>query len=67
MARDWEAILENATHSIFGWLRLDSYAQGKHDIWKHEWFDMSESDEDDIKDDDATPDASARPLPRVES
>jgi hypothetical protein len=67
MARDREAISENATRSIFGWLRPDGYAQGEQDIWKHEWFDMSESDEDDIRDDETTSDASARLSPRVES
>ncbi|KAL2889491.1 hypothetical protein HOO65_020033 [Ceratocystis lukuohia] len=67
MARDREAISENATRNIFGWLRSDGYAQGEQDIWKHEWFDMSESDEDDIRDDETTCDASARLSPRVES
>ncbi|KAG5798302.1 hypothetical protein H9Q69_002699 [Fusarium xylarioides] len=67
MARDREAISENATRSIFGWLRPDGYAQDEQDIWKHEWFDMSESDEDDIRDDETTSEASARLSPRVES
>ncbi|PTD09458.1 hypothetical protein HYE67_006458 [Fusarium culmorum] len=34
--RDQEAISENATRNIFGWLRVDGYAQGEQDIWKHE-------------------------------
>ncbi|KAF4425108.1 immunoglobulin variable region used by the itc63b heavy chain [Fusarium austroafricanum] len=67
MARDREAISENATRNIFGWLRPDGHAQGEQDIWKHEWFDMSESDDDDIRDDKTLSDASARLSQRVES
>ncbi|KAL2182094.1 uncharacterized protein P884DRAFT_266466 [Thermothelomyces heterothallicus CBS 202.75] len=36
----------NATRGIFGWLRVNGYALDEQDIWKHEWFDMSESGEE---------------------
>ncbi|KAK4149748.1 hypothetical protein C8A00DRAFT_46692 [Chaetomidium leptoderma] len=39
-------VSENATRSIFGWLRVNGYALDEQDIWKHEWFEMYESDED---------------------
>lgn len=39
-------VSENATRSIFGWLRVNGYALDEKDIWNHEWFDMSESDEE---------------------
>lgn len=64
--RDREAISQNATRSIFGWLRLDGYAKGERNIWNHEWFDMSESD-DDMEDDENTSIVSAQPSSRVES
>ncbi|KAG5664369.1 hypothetical protein KAF25_008103 [Fusarium avenaceum] len=64
--RDREAISENATRSVFGWLRLDGYTKGERNIWNHEWFDMSESDED-MKYDESTSIASLQPLSRVES
>ncbi|QPC73126.1 hypothetical protein HYE68_003878 [Fusarium pseudograminearum] len=67
MERDREAISENATRNIFGWLRVDGYAQGEQDIWKHEWFDMSDSDDDDIKEEETISDTSAQVSPRVES
>lgn len=65
--RDREAISENATRNIFGWLRFDGYARHEEDIWKHEWFYMSESDEDDIEDDETTSGASPELLPRIKS
>ncbi|KAF0641691.1 hypothetical protein FPSE5266_09874 [Fusarium pseudograminearum] len=67
LERDREAISENATRNIFGWLRVDGYAQGEQDIWKHEWFDMSDSDDDDIKEEETISDTSAQLSPRVES
>ncbi|KAK3296949.1 uncharacterized protein B0H64DRAFT_416195 [Chaetomium fimeti] len=39
-------VSENATRSVFGWLRVYGYALGEKPIWKHEWFEMSESDEE---------------------
>ncbi|UZP45269.1 hypothetical protein NXS19_013081 [Fusarium pseudograminearum] len=65
--RDREAISENATRNIFGWLRVNGYAQGEQDIWKHEWFDMSDFDDDDIKEEETISDTSAQLSPRVES
>ncbi|KAH7008748.1 hypothetical protein EDB80DRAFT_717336 [Ilyonectria destructans] len=65
--RKREAISENATRSIFGWLRFDGYARHEEDIWKHEWFDMSESDEDDVGEDETTSGASPELSPRIES
>ncbi|TQW01327.1 immunoglobulin variable region used by the ITC63B heavy chain [Cordyceps javanica] len=44
--RDNEVVSENATRSIFGWLRFDGYAPREKPIWEHEWFAMSDSDED---------------------
>ncbi|KAL6410070.1 hypothetical protein AUP68_06480 [Ilyonectria robusta] len=65
--RKREAISENATRSIFGWLRFDGYARHEEGIWKHKWFDMSESDEDDIGKDETTSGASPELSPRIES
>lgn len=65
--RKREAISENVTRSIFGWLRFDGYARHEEDIWKHEWFDMSESDEDDVGEDETTSGASPELSPRIES
>lgn len=67
MARDREAISENATRSIFAWLRSDGYAPCERDIWKHEWLDMPESDEDDIGDEETIHEVSAELTSRVES
>ena len=47
MTRQNEVISENATRSIFGWLRFDGHAPHEKAIWDHEWFAMSDSDEDD--------------------
>jgi hypothetical protein len=48
--RNKEFVSENATRSIFGWLRFEGYAAGERDIWEHEWFDILESDEDEEPD-----------------
>ncbi|WXC63483.1 hypothetical protein SNK03_009304 [Fusarium graminearum] len=65
--RDREAISENATRNIFGWLLVDGYVQGEQDIWKDEWLDMSDSDDDDVDEEETTSYASAQLSPRVES
>ncbi|KAF2206799.1 hypothetical protein CERZMDRAFT_115540 [Cercospora zeae-maydis SCOH1-5] len=44
--RNREAISENATRMIFGWLRCDGRAPHEADIWKHEWFEVSDSEDD---------------------
>ncbi|KAI0470086.1 hypothetical protein GGR56DRAFT_660999 [Xylariaceae sp. FL0804] len=62
-----EAISENATRNIFGWLRRDGYARHEQDIWKHEWFDMSDSDEEDVEEERSTSAASHELSPRIES
>jgi hypothetical protein len=43
--RDREAISENATRNMFEWLRSDGFARNEADIWKHEWFESSDSDD----------------------
>ncbi|KAF2253675.1 hypothetical protein BU26DRAFT_515998 [Trematosphaeria pertusa] len=48
LERGKEVISENATRSILGWLRFEGYARHERGIWKHEWFDMSDSDEEDV-------------------
>ncbi|KAJ0136868.1 Uncharacterized protein HZ326_20130 [Fusarium oxysporum f. sp. albedinis] len=55
------------TRSIFGWLRFDGYARHEEEIWKHEWFDMSDSDEDNMSGDETTSDGSPELLSHVES
>jgi hypothetical protein len=45
--REKEVVSENATRSILGWLRFEGHAWNERDIWKHEWFNMSASDEED--------------------
>jgi hypothetical protein len=54
MDRDRDAISENVTRNIFGWLRRDGYAPNEADIWKHEWFEPCDSDEDEANGDKST-------------
>jgi hypothetical protein len=30
---------------MFEWLRSDGFARNEADIWKHEWFESSDSDD----------------------
>jgi hypothetical protein len=46
MDSERDFVSENATRSIFGWLRVNGYASDEKDIWNHEWFDISGSDEE---------------------
>lgn len=46
MICDNEVVSENATRSIFGWLRFDSYAPHEKPKWDLEWLAISDSDED---------------------
>ncbi|KAL5362703.1 hypothetical protein BJX96DRAFT_166867 [Aspergillus floccosus] len=39
-----ETISENATRSIFGWLRFEGYPPSERDIWNHPWMNMDASD-----------------------
>jgi hypothetical protein len=63
--RDREAISENATRNLFGWLRRDGHAREEADIWKHEWFDSSDSDEDEASGDENASNASHQLSDRV--
>jgi hypothetical protein len=65
--REKEVISENATRSILGWLRVEGHARHETDIWKHEWFDMSDSDEEDVGWDEVRSDDEPKPPSRVES
>ncbi|KAF5025164.1 hypothetical protein F66182_2740 [Fusarium sp. NRRL 66182] len=65
--REREAISENATRNIFNWLRCDGYARYEKEIWAHEWFDMSESDQGDTGEDETTPGASSMLSSQIES
>ncbi|KAL2758510.1 hypothetical protein ACRALDRAFT_1092362 [Sodiomyces alcalophilus JCM 7366] len=47
MNYDKEGVSENATRSILTWLRFDGCAQHEGDIWKHEWFDVLDSEDED--------------------
>ncbi|KAM5354524.1 hypothetical protein ACJ41O_001171 [Fusarium nematophilum] len=49
-----DVISENATRSIFGWLRFEGYSRHEQEIWSHEWFDMSDSEEEVVEEDDAS-------------
>lgn len=51
MNRNKEAISENATRNIFAWLRPDGYALGEANIWKHDWFQTCDSDDDEVSED----------------
>lgn len=51
MDRNREAISENATRNIFGWLRPDGHGSSEAEIWKQGWFKISDSDEDEVGDD----------------
>ncbi|KAK0609412.1 hypothetical protein B0T14DRAFT_541019 [Immersiella caudata] len=37
---------ENATRSIFGWLRVDGYALGERELWEHEWLEGADTDDE---------------------
>ncbi|EGX93225.1 hypothetical protein CCM_04597 [Cordyceps militaris CM01] len=54
MNRDDECSSENATRSIFGWLRVDGYARHEKAIWGHEWFALGSDDDDDEQETDST-------------
>jgi hypothetical protein len=41
-----EFISENATRSIFGWLRFEGYPTREKDIHQHEWIMIDDSDEE---------------------
>jgi hypothetical protein len=56
-------VSENATRSIFGWLRVDGYATDEKEIWKHEWLEMQESDEEE----EEQSGESSRKIPRSSS
>ncbi|KAF5665042.1 immunoglobulin variable region used by the itc63b heavy chain [Fusarium denticulatum] len=62
----YEGIYWECEDASFGWLRLDDYAKGERNIWNHEWFDMSESD-DDMEDDETISNASTQLSSRVET
>lgn len=40
------SVSENATRSIFGWLRVGGYAVDEKEIWQHEWFEPYDFDEE---------------------
>ncbi|KAF2213721.1 hypothetical protein CERZMDRAFT_96546 [Cercospora zeae-maydis SCOH1-5] len=44
--RSSEAVSQNTTRMIFGWLPCDGHAAHEAGIWNHESIDMSDSDED---------------------
>lgn len=52
--REKEVVSENATRSIFGWLRFDGYTVHEKDLWDHEWFDVLDSDEDEDEDEEGS-------------
>ncbi|EAU36994.1 predicted protein [Aspergillus terreus NIH2624] len=39
-----ETVSENATRSIFGWLRFGGYPRGERDICNHPWMNIDDSD-----------------------
>ncbi|KAE8308144.1 hypothetical protein BDV41DRAFT_568477 [Aspergillus transmontanensis] len=41
----------NPTRGIFGWLRSTGYPANERHVYKHPWFDVGDSDEDGILDD----------------
>jgi hypothetical protein len=65
--RKKEVISENATRSILGWLRFEGYARHEREIWEHEWFHMSDSDEEDIDRNEVCSDSELKPSSHVES
>jgi hypothetical protein len=65
--RKKEVISENATRSILGWLRVEGYARHEREIWEHEWFHMSDSDEEDIDRNEVCSDSEPEPSSHVES
>lgn len=65
MNREREALSENATRNILRWLRPDGYAPGEAELWKHEWFEPSESDDDEVDSGDNTPSEGPNSLTQV--
>lgn len=61
---DKEHWSENSTRSIFGWLRSDGFAPGEREIWEHEWFDIGESDEEEVGEEN---DENKTPVQHVEN
>jgi hypothetical protein len=49
-----EVISENEPRSNFGWLRFGGWARHEAKIWKHEWLDTYDSDEDEDTGDEET-------------
>ncbi|OJD20279.1 hypothetical protein ACJ73_08387 [Blastomyces percursus] len=45
-----ESASENATRSIFGWLRFEGYPSQERDIYQHEWVKITDSDDEDLPD-----------------
>ena len=43
--REEEGVSENATRSIFGWLRVDGHALDEKEIWGHEWLEEMSDEE----------------------
>jgi hypothetical protein len=41
-----EVLSENATRSIFSWLRNAGWPKNEKDIYSHSWIDIDESDEE---------------------
>lgn len=65
--RDREAVSENATRNIFGWLRPYGHAPNEVDIWKHYWFQIYDSDDDEVSGDSAVSRRPQQPLIQVKT
>lgn len=50
--RESEVVSENATRSIFGWLRFDGYTDTEKEIWQHAWFTVTDSDDEVAEEED---------------
>ena len=58
----FEILSKLATQSIFSWLWINDYASDENNIYKHEWLNLEESDDEQIEDDSSTWEQLASPL-----
>ncbi len=65
--REKEFASENATRSIFGWLRVEGYASNEKEIWRHQWFEILDSDEEEQEQNESTSRNRSKSSSHVES
>jgi hypothetical protein len=67
LSRKNEVISENATRSIFGWLRSDGWTHNEKEMSQHPWLDMCDSESEDEDEDQFVSSEDAPDLSHVTS